>query len=182
MESLKSKNLEIEHLQEALAKATADLKIERVNTKTSQRKINFTKNVTEKRLLESITNPEGFIADPLLIGVYSATLDEDEIKLDDANIDVTAEDGRSRRDIFLKSMEEKVDHENSEHKERFQILKNKIIEKVKTTQHSRSRSRSCSGSSRTDSKKRELSSESKGQELGKSPVRPRTSGIPLANK
>ena len=85
---------------------------------------------------------------------------------------------RSRKDNFLKSMEEKIDNGNSEHKDRFLVIKNQIIEKVKTTQHSRSRSRSASSASRSISKKRDLSSESKKQEPGKSPVRPRTSGIP----
>jgi hypothetical protein len=58
------------------------------------------------------------------------------------------------------------------------VIKNQIIEKVKHTQHSRERSISGSIGSRGDSKKRDLSSESKIQEPGKSPVRARTSGIP----
>ena len=121
----------------------------------------------------------------MLIGVYSATLDEKEIKFEDSkgetDSEVAAEDskgGRSRMDNFLQSMEEKLDPSNSEHKERFMVIKNQIIEKVKHTQHSRERSRSGSIGSRGDSKKRDLSSESKIQEPGKSPVRARTSGIP----
>ena len=159
-----------------------------MNNRTSQRKINFTKIATEQRLLESISTPGGFIADPLMIGVYSATLDEEEIEFDDAKDETDVSEvegdaakvgGRSRKETFLKSLEEKVDP--TEHKERFKIIKNHIIEKVKATQYSRSRSRSCSAASRSDSKKRELSLESKSKEPGKSPVRPRTSGIPLPN-
>ena len=114
--------------------------------------------------------------------MYSATLDEEEIKFEPKSDVETGEDdkndGRSRKDNFLKAMEEKIDHTNSEHKDRFLILKNQILEKVKTTQHSRSRSRSGSCAARSDSKKRELSLESKKHDSGKSPVRPRTSGIP----
>ena len=75
-------------------------------------------------------------------------------------------------------MEEKIDHTNPEHKERFGVIKNQIIEKVKATQYSRARSRSVNSSGRSPSQKRDLSSDSKSQELGKSPVRPRTSDIP----
>ena len=89
------------------------------------------------------------------------------------------QDCRSRRDTFLKSMEEKLDPGNSEQKERFLLIKNQILEKVKTTHHSRARSRSGSVSNRSLSSKRDLSSESKEMESGKTPVRPRISSIPL---
>ena len=185
LENLKEKETEINQLKEALSKSSADLRDANITNKTVQRKLTFTKNATEQRLLDSISNPDGFIADPVLIGVYSATLDEKEIKFEDSkgetDSEVAAEDskgGRSRMDNFLQSMEEKLDPSNSEHKERFMVIKNQIIEKVKHTQHSRERSRSGSIGSRGDSKKRDLSSESKIQEPGKSPVRARTSGIP----
>ena len=159
VESLKSKDIEILQLKEALSKTSADLKISNLNHKTSLKKLTFTKNATEQRLLDSISNPDGFIADPLLIGVYSATLDEEEIRFDEYQENSeAAEDNtnnvRSRKDNFLKSMEEKIDNGNSEHKDRFLVIKNQIIEKVKTTQHSRSRSRSASSASRSISKKR----------------------------
>ena len=67
---------------------------------------------------------------------------------------------RSRRDSFMKEMELKIDQENSDQKERLQIVKNQILEKVKATKQSRTRSRSNSGASRSDSKKRNLSVES----------------------
>ena len=107
-----------------------------------------------------------------------------EIILDDAketdleNVVEDSVDRKSRRDNFLRSMEEKIDPTNPEHKERFIVIKNQIIEKVKATQYRRARSRSVNSSGRSPSQKRDLSSDSKSQELGKSPVRPRTSGIP----
>ena len=84
--------------------------------------------------------------------------------------------GRSRKEAFLKSLEDKLDPKNAEHLERFNVIKNKILEKVKHTQISRSRSRSWSRGS--GSLKRELSRESLSSVPGNSPVRPRTSGIP----
>ena len=106
-----------------------------------------------------------------MIGVYSATLEEDKIDLE---IGEEGDEQRmSRRETFLKSMEDKLDLKNQEHVERFKVIKNQILEKVKATQISRSRSRSLSRGS-----KRELSTESLSSVSGNSPVRPRTSGIP----
>ena len=111
--------------------------------------------------------------------MYSATLDEEEIEFDDTDNEEEGEhskNGRSRKENFLKSMEEKIDPLNKEHKDRFAVIKNQIIEKVKTTQNSRRRSRSGSSVSRSQSQKRDLSSDSKLQDPGS--VRPKTSGIP----
>ena len=80
---------------------------------------------------------------------------------------------RSRRDSFMKEMELKIDQENSDQKERLQIVKNQILEKVKATKQSRTRSRSNSEASRSDSKKRNLSVESEEELNQKLSVRPR---------
>ena len=188
VEALKFNETEVTQLKESLSKSTTELRTAKMNHRMSLKKLDFTKNATEQRLLDSISNEDGFIADPVLIGVYSATLDENELKFDEPDNDLETDDadakkdtnsGRSRRDNFLKSMEDRIDHSNSEHKDRFLVIKNQIIEKVKATQHSRSRSRSASSAGRHHSQKRELSADSKMQEPGKSPVRPRTSGIPV---
>ena len=121
-----------------------------------------------------MTRPD-FHADPALVGVYSATLDEEEFNFSG---DDTAEDrGRSRKDAFLKSLEDKLDPKNLEHSKRFKVIKNQILEKVRTTAISRARSRSWSTGSR-GGLKRELSRESLSSVPGTSPVRPRTTGIP----
>ena len=171
---MKTKDEDMNILKEALCKSVAETKILKNENKTSLRKINFTKTVTEKKLLESISDPStGFETDPVLIGLYSATLDEDDYNFEEATDEDNPDDAnRSRRDAFLKSIEEKVDLKNTEHKERFTTIKNQVLEKVKATQASRARSRSGSRGS-----KRDRSSES--QVSGKSSVRPRTSGIPL---
>ena len=173
---LTAKETEISDLKEALSKSSAERDQAKLNHQTSLKKLDFTQKATEKRLLDSISNPEGFHADPVLIGVFSATLDEEEVDHEETKDTL---DGRSRKDNFLKSMEEKIDPSNPVHKERFLLIKNQILEKVKTTQHSRLRSRSRTGSNRSPSTKRDLSLESKNLEQGKSPVRPKMTGIPI---
>ena len=153
----------------ALSKANDDLM-------TSCKKLSFTQKATEQRLLDDISNPEGFHNDPLLIGVYSATLNEDEFvfektELDDEN-ELDCDKGRSRKDIFLKSLEQKLDPNNAVHTERFKEVKNQILEKVKVTQLSRVRTRSSS------SKKRGLSPDLVSHSVENSPIRQKTSQIP----
>ena len=116
---------------------------------TSQQKLNFTKKATEKVLVENISSSTGYVEDPVLIGVYSATLNEDEIDVTE-NDD---EDSTSRKAVFLKSMEDKLDLNNTEHKERYLQMKNRILEKVKATKTSRSRARSVSSITSTASKR-----------------------------
>jgi hypothetical protein len=108
-------------LKESLTKASAELKIAQNNILISQRKLEFTNKVTEQKLIEDITSSEGYRADNILIGVYSATLDEDQIDVD-VSKDVSEDDGRSRKDIFL-SMQKKLDPENKVQSERFQEVK-----------------------------------------------------------
>ena len=175
LELLKSKETEIASLKEALTKSTSELKTAKNHQRTSIRKLNFTKTATEQKLVDSISNPDGFHADPILIGVYSATLDEDEFDFDENKETATLIEGRSRKEIFLKSMEEKIDPKNKEHQERFMEIKNQVLEKVKATQISRARSRSVSMSSRGNSQKRDLSTDSLSGRVKSPPSsRPRT--------
>ena len=179
VEAFKTKDADMNMLKEELVKIAAELKMSRNENKTSLKKLNFTKKATEDRLLDSISSTDGFYADPVVIGVYSATLDEDEFdfgeKTDGAKTDV---DRRSRKDDFLKSIEDRIDPQNSEQKARFMEIKNQVLEKVKTTHSSRLRSRSGSSVASRGSK-RDRSSESHLKDSGKSPVRARTSGIPM---
>ena len=172
VDRMKNKDEEINQLKELLCKTTAELKTAKNSHNTTLKKLDFTQKATEKRLVDSISDPAGFHADPVLIGVYSATLDEGEFDFEETS---ESEDSRSRKDKFLKEMEDKVDLKNPEHKERFMEVKNQILDKVKATQVSRMRSRSASAASQ--SSKRDRSSDSQSMENGRSPVRPRT-GIP----
>ena len=166
IEESKTKDAEINHLKDTLTKTVAELKATKRNVHISQQKLNFTKRATEQVIVESISDPKGFIEDPVLIGVYSATLNEDEIDIDD-NEDT--EDSRSRCDTFLKSMKEKIDPSDPQQLERYNQVKNKILEKVKASKSSRSRSRSVSSVTSTSSKR--LRSGDRNE--GSSPVRPR---------
>ena len=132
---------ETDKLKEDLSKSSADLAIAQKNFQISQKKLDFTKKATEKRLVDSITNPEGYRADNILIGVYSATLDEDEFVFDETS-ELSAE-SRSRKDLFL-SLKDKLDLDNPDQNDRFKEVTNQILEKVKHTKHSRFRSSSVS--------------------------------------
>jgi hypothetical protein len=73
--------------------------------------------------------------------------------------------------MFL-SMKKKLDPENIEHNERFKEVTNLILEKVKTTKHSRLRSRSIS----SQGSKRGRSKDENREE--RSLLRPRITHIP----
>ena len=175
LEKLESKEAELASLKEAFDLKSVELEKIKINNRTSLKKLSFTKKATEERILSSIANPEGFVTDPLLIGVYSATLDEDEIKIDTENED---DENRSRKHTFLKSMENKIDFSNQVQKERFGVIKNQIIDKVKATKQSRARSRSGSLTGRSLSQSQKRDTDSVKEVTGKSPVRQKISGIP----
>ena len=162
VEILKTKEAEVLNLKKDLTKSNLEHKI-------AMKKITFTQKATEQRLFDCISDPGDFISDPVLIGVYSATLDENEFEFGEPKDDEKPETSmrRSRKDHFLEALEERIDPKNNDHRERFKEIKNKILEKVKAQQVSRSRSRS-------KSNKRSLSPSSKLHEAENSPVRPRT--------
>ena len=168
--SLEKKIKDLKEMQKENKSLKEDLAQSRLELSTTQKKISFTQKATENRILECISDPTGFHADPLLIGVYSATLDEKSFKFD--KDDIQASGQRSRKDAFLKSIEDKLDPKNSEQFERLNVIKNQILEKVKVTQESRARSRSGSVGL-----KRELSSDTLAG-LVSTPVRQKMSGIP----
>ena len=101
-----------------------------------------------------------------LIGVYSATLNEDEFEIDEESREI-----RSRKDQFLKSIESRIDPTSSDQKERFIEIKNQILDKVRKTKVSRLRSRSGSNVGSPSSRKRSLSSP---REDPRTSSRPRT--------
>ena len=107
------------------------------------------------------------------MGVYSATLNEDDFEIDE-----TSKEIRSRKDHFLKSIEEKIDSSSTDQKERFIQVKNQILEKVKTTKVSRIRSRSGSTFGSQSNRKR---SHSGGKDDARVKSRPRTQ-LPVMSK
>ena len=94
---------ELNTAKEALKKSKAMLKITRKDLHTSQTKLTFTKNATEQKLIDCITNPVGYRDDPVLIGVYSATLNFEDLDLEEDGQETIA-----RKEAFLKFMEDKI--------------------------------------------------------------------------
>ena len=65
------------------------------NILVSQRNLEFTIKVTEQKLIEDITSSDGYGADNILIGVYSATLDEDQIDVDESKDSMNEDEGKT---------------------------------------------------------------------------------------
>ena len=159
---------ELNQLKEALTKTKAELNTVKKEYTTSIKKLNYTKNATEQKIGEVISNPDFFREDPYLVSVYAATLNLEEFDCGEAGEDVLAP-----KENFLKKVEENIDKNNSEQNERYNHFRNQILEKVKM---SKSRQRTLSTSSQTSrgsSRKRNNS----GGQSGKSPTRQKT-GIP----
>ena len=76
----KQESEEVSKLKENLVKATAELDEVKEKFNLSSRKLIYTRNATEQKIVESISNPDGFREDPHLISVYSATLNLDDFE------------------------------------------------------------------------------------------------------
>ena len=98
-----------------------------------RKKINFTRKATEERLFENISNKEFYRDDPLLIAVLSATLNEDDISVENSDNE-KAEQHMSRKEQFLlESLESKIDKTDDVQNERMSHIKSQVIEKLRTT-------------------------------------------------
>ena len=140
----------IESLKEVQSKADS-LKIELEKTQFDnsimQKKLIFTRKATEERIFENISSKESYREDPLLVAVLSATLNEDEIDIEEeeSQPSLTGEH-LSRKDLFiLSSLESKIDKTDDIQQERLSHLKEQVLEKIKTTKIRRSSQRSSSG-------------------------------------
>ena len=167
---------EINNLKETVTKLSAELKISKTKQRVSNKKLEFTKNATEQLLVDNIMSDGYNGAENIIIGAYSATLDEDEIDLEvDSN---DSEEARSRKDIFL-SMKSKLNLDDENQSARFNEVKNLVLEKVKHTKNSRIRSRSgCSVFSNGSIKR----SRSRGEEDVRQPSQRPKSSIPSLKK
>ena len=165
---------EITKLKNDLAKAKDDLYTVKQSYNISQKKLNYTKNATEQKMAEAISNTEFYRDDPHLISVYSATLN-----LEDFENEETSDTLQPRNDNFMKKVEESIDTNDTVQNERYLHIKNQILDRVKT---SKTRQRTLSGGSITSQSSRDSRSSSmkrgnpSGQD-GRSPTRHR-SGIP----
>ena len=166
----KTEMSELSQMKESLTKTKAELYSVKQNYNVSIKKLNYTKNATEQKIAEAISNPDFFRDDPHLVSVYTATLN-----MDDFDVAETTDDLLPKNDNFLKKVES-IDQSNSTHTERYQHFKNQILEKVKSTKN---RQRTFSGSSVTSQASRSSGRKrvSSGGQNGKSPTRVK-SGIP----
>ena len=154
-----------------IEKTKAELNTVKKEYTTSVKKLNYTKNATEQKIGEVISNPDFFREDPYLVSVYTATLNLDDFDFESGGAEEDELDPKKVN--FLKKVEENIDKNNSEQNERYNHFRNQILEKVKM---SKGRQRSLSTSSQISkgsSRKRNNS----GGQSGKSPTRIRT-GIP----
>ena len=149
--------LQNQRISSPLQKSLSDFKAEnealKKSVKTYEKKLLFTRNVTEQKLLENISDPISFREDPHLVQVYTATLNEDEFvdmkPMPEAGWDEPKEDfndyKRSRRDKFLLSSVSKnldnSDPQHAVHLERLDHIKCQVLERVKTTHLNKSKPR-----------------------------------------
>ena len=119
---------ELNNTKELLTKANAELCMIKKNSQVLNKKINFTKKVTEDQLLAAIENPDSLSENPHIISVYSATLNEDDFILDEAQETV-----KPIKEEFFKNMESQVDPADSAKVDRLNLLRHQVLEKVKVS-------------------------------------------------
>ena len=139
-----------------------------------QKKLEFTRKVTERKILENISNEEFYREDPHLVTVLSTTLNEDEMELEVDRVekaddeDGTVEDiPRSRKAKFLEEVENNLDKSNQLQVDRLEQIKVKVLDHLILSKTRRNRSR-------TDSKRKGDSQEDE----QKHSSRPRTLSPP----
>ena len=139
IESLLRTSRSTSPLKKSLEEARAENEVLRKSVKTYEKKLLFTRNVTEQKLFENISDPRSFQDDPHLIQVYTATLNEDEFvdKGKDFEEDFENEtQKRSRRDKFLAGVSNSLnvsDPLHSEQLEKLDHIKDQVLEKIKLT-------------------------------------------------
>ena len=141
LDELKVEVSDVSALRENLTKTFAELKLLKADSRSTQRRLSFARNVTEQRMVEQITDGSE-LKDPHLASLYSATLNEDEFEFDeDTNAVKPVSEG------FLKKVEVHCDLTDKQQEEKLNTIKNQILEKVKVTKSRRDMSRSTNSNS-----------------------------------
>ena len=141
IDELKVEVSDVSALRENLTKTFAELKLLKADSRSTQRRLSFARNVTEQRMVEQITDGSE-LKDPHLASLYSATLNEDEFEFDeDTNAVKPVSEG------FLKKVEVHCDLTDKQQEEKLNTIKNQILEKVKVTKSRRDMSRSTNSNS-----------------------------------
>ena len=84
----KTEMSELSQLKESLTKTKAELYSVKQNYNVSIKKLNYTKNATEQKIAEAISNPDFFLDDPHLVSVYTATLNMDDFDVAETTDDL----------------------------------------------------------------------------------------------
>ena len=141
-------------LEQNMVKVTAEKeKLEGMNEKYVK-KLDFARKITERKILETVSNDEFYREDPHLITVLSTTLVDDDLVLEEAEDDSKEEDdtsneARSRKGKFLEDIESKLDRNNAVHIERLNHVKTQVLDHLKLTKRRKNRTR-------TDSKRKQI--------------------------
>ena len=124
---------DITTLRETLVKTKNELRFAKRSSSVARSKIDFAKKVTEQRMSFCISqaSPESALDDEI-ISLYSSLLDEESFSLEGNEI-APGED-------FLKVVEEKIENKPAE-MERLNVVRNKILEKVKQNKENKQASR-----------------------------------------
>ena len=80
LEDQKKELNEVDNLKSSLAQSKAELSTVKQDYNLSMKKLHYTKNATEQKIVESISNPEFFREDPHLISVYTTTLNIEDLE------------------------------------------------------------------------------------------------------
>ena len=120
IESLTAEKVLVDDLNEQIMKISMENDLLKDNNRRFQKKIDFTRRITEQKILEHISH-ESYEEDPHLVTVLSTTLDEENLEIDEINDDDDSEKSpsksaseeqhpeRSRKGKFLASIEDKLD-------------------------------------------------------------------------
>ena len=141
LEAQKKETANAEEIKNDLNQARAELNTIKKDYKLSQKKLQYTKNATEQKMVETISNPNYYRDDPHLISVYSATLNTEDFDFEEEENEAAL---TPKDENFLKKVEDSLDKNDAIQAERYSHTKNQILERVKLT---KSRQRTFSNSS-----------------------------------
>ena len=149
---LEKELLDLPALRENLAKVSGELRKEKKANYVAQNKVKFAKTVAEKKLAECFSDDS--VDDSHLIVLYSSLLNEEDFEVDLASNTINADDG------FLNDFMKNIDMKDPEVDGKVSILRNKLLERIKTNKERRISRRHSSSlpSSPLGGRKRDLES------------------------
>ena len=140
--TIMEQNKVIDDLRDAqfeTASITVELEKMKADNLKMKKKIEFTKKCTEDRIMENISDKDGYRDEPFLVALLSTTLDEDDLDLENLGESLVKSERFSRKDHFvLSSLESIIDQSDELLLERISHVKNQVLEKIKLTKRRQS--------------------------------------------